>query len=91
MSRERNNFHEDPLRHYLLKAQNAREDGYAVGGINNHPASKETMREMLLKPGLSEAQKKNLRRLAGDPDPLEEMLAKLSPEKAAQFLAMLRN
>lgn len=85
----RSNFHEDDLRHYHLKAQNAREDGHKVGYDGYRRASKATIQDLLDSPGLNLAVRRKLMTASGQKDPVAEILAKLSPEKAELLRKLL--
>ena len=86
---ERSNFHEDDLKHYHLKAQNAREDGHEVGYAHYRRASKATIKDLLESPSLTLAVRQKLMKSAGQKDSVAEIMAKLSPEKAAMLKKLL--
>ncbi len=84
MSDYRNNFHEDSLRHYVLKAQNHRADGNKVGCKPRKKASQKSMREVL---ELGECNATVRERLllyvdAPEADPVAKLLSKY--DKATQ-------
>ena len=85
----RNNFHEDDLRHFILKAENAREDGHPVSYHGYKPASKATLQNVLEHGKVSPEVRARLEQLTGYQGPMDKMLASVSPEKAAQIKAFL--
>ena len=75
---ERNNFHEDQLQHYVLKANNLREDGGKVGCTPRKKASQKSLREVL---ELGTCNESTRRRLMGQVDvesldPTQQFLAR---------------
>jgi len=86
--KERNNFHEDDLRHYVLKAQNAREDGYTVGYAGYKRASKKTIKELLESGSLTADQRARYEAKVGG-GPLANMLSKYDKATQEKLLAFM--
>lgn len=78
MSDYRNNFHEDQLQHYVLKAQNHRADGNKVGCKPRKKASLKSLREVLELGECNAATRERLLLYVDAPegDPVERLLAK---------------
>ena len=91
----RNNFHEDQLRHFIIKAQNAREDGHPVGCTPKRKASKATMQELLESNSTQQDVRERLLMLVEPAPPKDDtaaLLDRLSPEqrkKAEAWLASI--
>jgi len=88
----RNNFHEDQLQHYVLKAQNLREDGGKVGCTPRKKASRKTLSEVLELGTCNESTRKRLLGQVGieNLDPVTLFLAKCDPETRERLRAVLQ-
>lgn len=91
MSDYRNNFHEDQLQHYILKAQNHRADGNKVGCKPKKKASLKSMREVLELGGCNTAVKERLMLYVDAPeaDPVAKLLSKYDSATQEKIRAIL--
>lgn len=77
----RDNFHEDDLKHYLLKMRNAKADGKPVGVKPRKKASKASLAQVLENPRLDWKTRAKISKQLGKQDVLGDFLANLTPEK----------
>lgn len=88
----RTNFHEDSLRHFLLKAANARDDGHPVGAKPTKYASKATMLELYNAENTPAEIKKRLAIYVGDASPTIDsdlFISRFDPETQKKLRALL--
>ena len=92
---ERSNFHEDDLKHYWLKAQNARSDGKPVGCEPRKKASKASIRHVLETAERLDAHTRSrLEAMVGGPkkkSPLDALLDSMAPDTRAVMIAILND
>jgi hypothetical protein len=90
MSDYRNNFHEDQLQHYVLKAQNLKADGGQVGCSPRKKASQKSLREVLELGTCNESTRRNLLQRVSESelDPVAVFLSRC-PEKDRERMRAL--
>lgn len=95
---ERSNFHEDELRHYTLKMQNARADGHTIGCRPARTPNKKTVRDMLERDDLPETVRHSLEAYLGPEevsaarekaDPLQKFLNKFDGDTQARIRMLM--